>query len=141
MRVILLVWFLAKVVHAEPTPPTAIEQDLRTMIGGNFTPDHLGPDVYRAILARLRERPNAYLDELVDHVVGPHPEPGWLSAVHVPAVLDLVGAIQLVKPYAKRLLPIFQAALRAATPPPANDEYRATRLAGHVRTLELLSRD
>jgi hypothetical protein len=38
------------------------ESDIGLMIGGNFAVDHLGPDVYAAILQRAHSDPQEYLD-------------------------------------------------------------------------------
>src|SRR5688572_2827971 len=56
-----------------------VERDLRVMIGGNFSPDHLGPDEYNAIDRRARANAERYLSILVERVVGERPDPDWLS--------------------------------------------------------------
>src|SRR5262249_62389364 len=68
---------------------TPIETDLGVMIGGNFAPDHLGPNVYEAIRKRATAQPKQYLATL-ERIVGTAPEIGWLSSTYVASVIDLL---------------------------------------------------
>ena len=119
---------------------TEVEHDLRLMIGGMFAPDHLGPDVYAQILARAHAhaRPTVYASVLVDRIIGEHPEASWLSSTYVAATLEHLGAPELSHAAAQRLVPHFEGALKAATPPPAGDEYRAVRLERELAALRRL---
>ncbi len=49
-----------------PLPPAAdeIDRDLEHMIGGHFTPDHLGLDLYNAIVARAEKQAAVYAQRL-----------------------------------------------------------------------------
>lgn len=117
---------------------TQVEHDLRLMIGGNFTADALGPDTYARVLGRARSRPPVYATVLVERIVGEHPDATWLSSSYVAATLEHLAAPDFAHAAAQRLVPHFEAALRAATPPPASDEYRAVRLQRELDALRRL---
>lgn len=120
-----------------------VEHDLGLMIGGQFAPDHLGPERYQEILDRGGTRPELYLGVLVERVVGAAPDAGWLSSMHVPYLVELLGerAPETARIAARRLLPLHEAALRASTPAPADDEHRAARLRERVEHLRRLAAD
>lgn len=98
------------------TPAELVLSDLRSIIGGNFAEDHLGPAEYRAILDRARARPAVYLAALVDDVVGGGPGAKWLASAHVPHAVQLLAEVapEASVLAAKRLLLIHEGALREA---------------------------
>jgi hypothetical protein len=103
----------------EPRPSLPAEivlMDLRSMIGGSFAEDHLGPEEYRVILARARAQPAVYLTTLVDDVVGSGPDAKFLASAHIPQAVQLLAeaAPEEAASTAKRLLVIHESALREA---------------------------
>lgn len=115
---------------------TRSEDDVRLVIGGSFSPDHLGPDRYEAIRARARARAVLYL-AVLDRVVGTM-DPAQLSSSHAPALLTLIEDVapRETRLAARRLLALHVAALRA----PPSDEYQRARLEQRIATLRLLAR-
>lgn len=116
-----------------------VEHDLGLIIGGHFSPDHLGPDVHAAIIERARARAPLYLGVLMERVLVD--DPGWLSSMHVQNVPRLVAEVARAEARAvsERLLVTYRQAAAASDPPPADDEYRLTRLQDRIRTLEALA--
>jgi len=45
-------------------------QDIQIIVGGNFSPDHLGPEQYQLIIDRVLARPDIYLDEFTRMYLG-----------------------------------------------------------------------
>ncbi|MBO6938104.1 MAG: hypothetical protein JJ863_24255 [Deltaproteobacteria bacterium] len=116
-----------------------VEDDLRLIVGGHFSPDHLGPDVYDAILARAKARPSLYLGVLMNRVL--IDDASWLSSAHVPNVPRLLKdeAPDDARAVARALLAVHRDAAAASDPPPVDDEYRLARLQERVRLLESLA--
>lgn len=67
------------------TPQAAA--DLRLIADGNFTPVALGPDVYEAVLARVRSRPREYLGDFQALYLGPDLDAFRLSQLQLPTLL------------------------------------------------------
>ncbi len=63
-----------------------IEADLRIVVGGTFAPDHLGPEAYDAIEARLAAHPAAYAAK-AGEIFGHMPAPQELPGLHTTALL------------------------------------------------------
>ncbi len=117
-----------------------VEHDLWLIVGGHFSPDHLGPDVVDAILERAKARPSLYLGVLMDRVL--LDDPGWLSSAHVPNVPRLLKdeAPDDARAAARALLGVHREAAAASDPAPADDEYRLVRLQERIALLERLAR-
>lgn len=45
-----------------PTTEPSVDADLHTIIGGHYSPDHIGPDAFAAIEAHVQREPDAFLD-------------------------------------------------------------------------------
>ena len=46
--------------HRSPDP--SVDDDLRTIVGGYYSPDHIGPEAFEAIEDHVRREPDAFLD-------------------------------------------------------------------------------
>jgi hypothetical protein len=68
-----------------------LEADLRLVVGGMFAPDHLGPEAYATIEARLAAHPAAYAEK-AGELFGRSPPPPELPLLHTPALLARLHA-------------------------------------------------
>lgn len=75
---------------AQESRPGALVTDIQTIVGGNFTPDGVGPDVHRQTLERLRRRPSEYLATFSEMYAGSRFEPQKWADLHLPTFLELV---------------------------------------------------
>jgi len=116
-----------------------VEHDLWLIVGGHFSPDHLGPAVYDAVLGRTKAQPSLYLGVLMERVL--MDDPGWLSSSHVPNVPRLVKdeAPDYARAVARALLAVHREAAAASDPPPDDDEYRLVRLQERIALLRSLA--
>lgn len=80
---------------SEETASNSIENDVLLVVGGNFTPDHLGPEAYAEVVARVRKQPEVYLSTFESLALGANFDALTLSRLH-PVVLFklLVGVAQ-----------------------------------------------
>lgn len=92
-----------------------IEDDLRTIVGGNFSLDALGDD-YARILQHVRAAPLAYLDVFERLFLAPGVDPRTLSRLYLPSFLQRVAAAapERVRALSQRLLGQYDAALSIA---------------------------
>src|SRR5450631_1026793 len=67
-----------------------IEDDIRTVVGGNFTPFGLRPEVYDEIVSRVRARAGAYLDVFESLFLGAKFDAVQQSNLYLPAFLLMV---------------------------------------------------
>jgi hypothetical protein len=91
------------------TDPTTIRADILTMVGGLFTPQALGREVYEEILGRARRHASEYLDVFASLFLGPNFDPVSQSDLSIPTFLQSLAdvepdraksaAAQLVKQY------------------------------------------
>ncbi len=91
----------------------SIQRDIRTMVGGNFTPDALGPEAYQGILTRARSHPDEYLREFEELFLGLNFDAVAQSRLHLPSFLELLQSRDpsRVRLTAKRLLKQYDAVL------------------------------
>ena len=80
-----------------PTPqeisqPAPRESDIQLIVGGNFTPDALSPEVYENIIGRVNSRPAEYLATFRDMFVKRHLGPDVYSRLHLGRFLGIVAA-------------------------------------------------
>ena len=76
-------------VSAEDWTADEVAQiDVRMIIGGNFSMDHLGPGWYRAMVTRVLSRPNGYLDVLERRIL-PRLDDEGIAALYVANLLRL----------------------------------------------------
>ncbi|MCA9706696.1 MAG: hypothetical protein KDK70_12665, partial [Myxococcales bacterium] len=115
------------------TSDPAVERDLRTIVGGSFAVDHLGPDAFAAIEDHVQRSPDAFLDawaRLALDPAGPL-DLYWANLLQrtAPARPDRTRAL------ARCLLRRLDQVL-AARPADA-DASETDRLVGHQRSLYL----
>jgi hypothetical protein len=119
---------------------TRVEHDVRTIIGGHFAVDHLGPEVHRGVMDRLRARPRVYLGVL-RRVLRGSQDVSYLSSTYAPNLIQLAGEVDpaAARNAAADLVPLFERMLASAGPPPSSDPDRAVRLQQHIKTLQMLA--
>lgn len=71
-----------------------IEKDIWLVVGGNFTPDSIGPDAYNATIARIRSQSNDYLNVLESLFMGPNFDAQLQSNLYLPAFLSLISDLE-----------------------------------------------
>lgn len=54
-----------------PAGDPSVDRDLRTIVGGQYSPDHMGPEPYEAIEDHVRREPDAFLDAWARAVLDP----------------------------------------------------------------------
>jgi len=139
-----------------PGSTGGVQEDLRLIVSGNFSEDALGPDVYRAIVARVEAAPRAYLQAflaLVGRARGEGMDPGRLSSLHLPWFLTLLARSdpEAAREGARELLGVYEGAARAAGlpgpgaravekrgPPESEDDKVADRLQSRSAELRRL---
>jgi hypothetical protein len=96
-----------------PQAQPAVQQDVLLIVSGNFSEDALGPDNYRAILARLAAAPREYL-EAFRALVRERTDAGRLSTLHLPWFLKLLARTDpgAARGAARELLPAYESAAR-----------------------------
>ena len=80
-------------MSADPNPEH-IEQDLRRMIGGDFSPDSVGLEVHEAVTARVRSAPDEYLDALDRLFLGIRFDAELQSHLDLPSALKLLADLR-----------------------------------------------
>ena len=68
----------------------SIKADIMTVVGGSFTGQALGPDVYEATRARVQAQPDAYLDVFEQLFLGMNFDAREQSSLYLPTFLQLV---------------------------------------------------
>jgi hypothetical protein len=81
------------------------KDDILIIVGGHFTPDALGPEVYEEIRARAQARAQEYLDVFESLFLDSGVDAATLSRLHLPAFLRLLfnAAPERVRQIAERL--------------------------------------
>lgn len=67
-----------------------VRADVRTIVGGDFTPDCLGPDKYERIRNSARSRADEYLSVFDSMYLGERYDTAFVSELYLPSFLDLV---------------------------------------------------
>lgn len=75
--------------HPAPDPAT-VQADLDLVTGGRFNVDHIGPQAYAAVVARVRAHPDAYLAAAEERWFGGRFDALEQSRIAAPALLRLV---------------------------------------------------
>src|SRR5205807_2651911 len=90
-----------------------MENDIWTIVGGDFSPDSLGPERYEAMIARVRSRAGDYLNLLESLFLGPNFDAVMQSRLYLPSFLKLVADVEpeRVRATAERLLKQINAVL------------------------------
>lgn len=68
----------------------SIEDDIRLIVGGHFTPDSYGPDVYNGVLARVKAGAPAYVDAFEAMYLSAKFDAPAQSRLYLPSFLQLV---------------------------------------------------
>lgn len=76
---------------AQPRTTNQIDQDIATIVGGYFSPDHLGPTAYDEIVRRVRAAPDAYLQAFEARFLRPGQDPLALADLYLPALFQLLA--------------------------------------------------
>jgi hypothetical protein len=136
MRLITLCFFVLFGTIASADPKSD-EQDVRTIIGGHFAVDHIGPTEYNAIKQRALARPTVYLG-IIERIASTA-VPQSLSSLYIPHAIEWIGVNHKaeVKALAAKLLPIYRKA--RATKDPKADSYRDQRLDQRITELDRLA--
>lgn len=97
-------------------PDRRIEEDVRQIVGGNFTPDALGPDRHREVIVRVRARPEEYLRVFESLFLGTRFDARSHSHLYLPSFLSLVADVapDRVRSAASRLLQHYDTAMSVA---------------------------
>jgi len=84
----------------------SVRDDILIIVGGHFTPDALGPEVYDEMRARAQARAEEYLDVFESLFLDSSLDAATLSRLHLPAFLKLLSnaAPERVRQIADRLL-------------------------------------
>lgn len=90
-----------------------IEQDVRLMVGGNFSADHIGPQAYDATLARARGKAKSYLEVFNSLYLGQNFDAVEQSSLYLPTFLKALHNNEpvLVRTIAQRLLKQYDAVM------------------------------
>lgn len=116
-----------------------IDRDVDTILGGNFSPDHIGPQAYDAIVARYEASPAEYVAGVQRHhtkfPVGTPASRSYLTGNGAPAFLRRLyaHAPRAVERTAAVLLPRYEAL--PPTPPDPADTGWSTRRTAQVRQM------
>src|SRR5262249_37627824 len=113
-----------------------VDADVKTVIGGNFSPDALSPRVFDATLRRVRAAPSAPIAALerIVRTMDAH----MLSAMYPEGLLDRLPVVALTETNraARDLLPFSERAMLA----PEVDPYQRARLQMQIDALKRLAR-
>lgn len=92
-----------------------VEQDIRLIVGGNFTSDGIGPARYQEVLGRARAAPDAYLHAFEQLYLSRPVSLDVHSNLYLPYFLSLLSDVApaRVQALAERLLRQTEAVLRA----------------------------
>jgi hypothetical protein len=90
-----------------------IEEDVKLMVGGEFSPVAITPEAYNAILARARSQVNEYLDAFERLFLGVRFDAQMHSRLHFPWFLSLLkdAAPDRVRELANHLIKQYDAVL------------------------------
>ncbi len=96
-----------------PTNSEEMQKDIMTVVGGDFTPDSIGPDRYNATVARIRADAGSYLGVLESLFLGANFDAAAQSELYIPAFLKMVADLQpaRVRSIAQQLVKQFDAVL------------------------------
>jgi hypothetical protein len=116
-----------------------VEPDVRTMVGGMFAIDHIGPDAFNAISSRFEANPTTYLDEAVRLAKASTRE--QLSSSYITYLVDRVSKQEpkAARVAAEDLLPLYRNAQRLALASP-HDPFEPTRFRERIAELEIIQK-
>jgi hypothetical protein len=90
-----------------------MKKDILLVVGGDFSPDSVGPDKYAAIVSRVRARASGYLDVLESLFLGTNFDAAAQSELYIPAFLKMVADVEpeRVRSLAKQLVKQYDSVL------------------------------
>lgn len=127
------------------------DRDITAIVGGSFSPDHLGPAAYQQILRRVQASPPQYLQSFERRFLAPGVDPLTLADLYLPAFLQLLAdrAPQEARALGARLATIYAGGVPAGrredwevfdeSGDPDDTTRRRHRLEQHQATLALVT--
>jgi hypothetical protein len=90
-----------------------VKKDILLIVGGDFSPDSIGPEKYAAIVSRVRSQAGDYLDVLESLFLGANFDAGAQSELYIPAFLKMVVDVEpeRVRGLAKKLVKQYDSVL------------------------------
>ncbi|HET9179991.1 MAG TPA: hypothetical protein VFQ24_16675 [Terriglobia bacterium] len=90
-----------------------MKKDILEIVGGNFSPDSVGPDRYAAIVSRVRSQAAEYLNVLESLFLGTNFDAVAHSELYIPAFLMMVADVEpdRVRSVARQLVKQFDSVL------------------------------
>lgn len=119
---------------------TSREADIRQVVGGHFTPDALSPEVYNALVARIKAAPVAYLDTFDAMYLANDFDAKQQSELYLPTFLQLVASLapDRVRATASNLLKRYDAVMTVYDDAPNKAELFKTIPEETMRFLQRL---
>jgi hypothetical protein len=71
-----------------------MKKDVMLVVGGDFTPDSIGPDRYQSLVSRVRSDAAAYLNVLESLYLGTNFDAMAQSELYIPAFLKMVADVE-----------------------------------------------
>jgi hypothetical protein len=95
------------------TKNTSQLQDIQLIVGGNFTPDSLGPEEYNDVVNRVQANPQEYFDHFERLFLAQNFDAMTQSRLHLPAFIRLLIEVEpeRAKAVAGQLLQQYNAVL------------------------------
>ena len=106
---------------AQSRPQNQVDQDIAIIVGGSFSPDHIGPTAHEQIVRRARAAPDQYLQAFERRFLRPGVDPLDLADLYLPAFLQLLAdrAPQQIRALGARLAAVYSSAI----PPGAREDW------------------
>jgi len=104
-------------------PQNQIDQDIAMIVGGSFSPDHIGPAAYQQIVRRVQAAPDQYLQAFERRFLRAGVNPLDLADLYLPAFLQLLAdrAPQQIRALGARLATVYS----SAVPRGAREDWEA----------------
>jgi hypothetical protein len=108
---------------AQSAPQNQVDQDIAIIVGGSFSPDHIGPAAHQEIVRRVRAAPDQYVQSFERRFLHPGVDPLDLADLYLPAFLQILAerAPQQIQALATRVA----AVLSSAIPRGAREDWEA----------------
>jgi hypothetical protein len=98
---------------AQPRPQNQVDQDIAIIVGGSFSPDHIGPTAHQQIVRRVRAAPDQYLQAFERRFLRSGVDPLDLADLYLPVFLQLLAdrAPQQTHALGARLAAVYSSAI------------------------------